>query len=163
LAPLACLGRLFYQTTLASAALPCLPPQMTGEFDLDTLLRDMQPVLHPKTFVYCTMPSLPDLQGIQPKLIFAEAEGMTLIVTRDQAAQLGLAGDFPCRMITLNVHSALEAVGFIAKIANTLAALGMGVNPVAGYYHDHLFIPADRADDAMAALLALVEDTSAPH
>ena len=55
-------------------------------------------------------------------------------------------------MITLNIHSALDAVGFIAKIASRLAELDMGVNPVAGFYHDHLFIPVKRAEDAMMEL-----------
>ena len=53
-------------------------------------------------------------------------------------------------MITLNIHSSLEAVGFLAAITARLAAAGMGVNPVAGYFHDHLFVPAERAEDAMA-------------
>lgn len=125
---------------------------MTGEYDLTKLFRDMQPVLQPQNYVFCTTPALPDLGGIVPRMVFAEAEGTTLIVTQDEADVLGLDAAFPSRMITLNVHSALDAVGFLAKISTALAALGMGVNPVAGYYHDHLFIPADRAKDAMACL-----------
>ena len=58
-------------------------------------------------------------------------------------------------MITLNVHSALDAVGFLAAVATALSERGIGVNPVAGYYHDHLFIPADRAEEAMAVLEGL--------
>ena len=69
-----------------------------------------------------------------------------------QAQAAGIAHEFPCRMITCDVHSALEAVGFIAHIATKLAAAGMGVNPVAGYYHDHLFIPEGREDDALKIL-----------
>ena len=58
-------------------------------------------------------------------------------------------------MITLDIHSSLAAVGFLAAVAGHLAGHGMGVNPVSGYYHDHLFVPEDRADDAMRALHAL--------
>ena len=54
-----------------------------------------------------------------------------------------------------DVHSALEAVGFIARVATALADAGMGVNPVAGFYHDHLFVPEDRAEDAMTVLEGL--------
>ena len=61
-------------------------------------------------------------------------------------------------MITLNVHSSLDAVGFLAAITTRLATAGMGVNPVSGYFHDHLFVPADRADEAMAILEALAGD-----
>ena len=45
--------------------------------------------------------------------------------------------------------------------ATRLAAEGMGVNPVAGFFHDHLFIPADRANDAMRVLLAMRDEARA--
>ena len=79
---------------------------------------------------------------------------------RDEAEAAGLDHVFDCRMITLDVHSALDAVGFLAKVATRLADLGMGVNPVAGYYHDHLFVPVDRADDAMTALREMAREAS---
>lgn len=47
---------------------------------------------------------------------------------------------------------------FLAKVSTKLASLGMGVNPVSGFYHDHLFIPEDRVDDAMAALLEMTKN-----
>lgn len=75
-----------------------------------------------------------------------------MIISLDAAKAHQLPYEFPCRMITLDVHSALEAVGFIAKIATALAKHDIGVNLVAGFYHDHLFVPADRADDAILIL-----------
>jgi uncharacterized protein len=42
-------------------------------------------------------------------------------------------GIFACRMITLNVHSSLEAVGFLAAITRQLAQAGMGVNPASAF------------------------------
>jgi len=92
-------------------------------------------------------------------LRFAEAEGTTVIVTKSEAESLGLAYEFPCRMITLKVHSALEAVGFIAAVAGHLAKHGMGVNPISGFYHDHLFVPAGRADEALSALQDLSDQS----
>jgi uncharacterized protein len=58
-------------------------------------------------------------------------------------------------MITLRIHSSLEAVGFLARIAAELARLGISVNVVSAFHHDHLFVPAGRAEEAMAALRAL--------
>ena len=55
-------------------------------------------------------------------------------------------------MITLNIHSSLEAVGFMARIASELAKHDMCVNPVSGFFHDHLFVPDGREDDAMTVL-----------
>ena len=63
-------------------------------------------------------------------------------------------------MITLNVHSALDAVGFLARVTTRLASLGMGVNPVAGYFHDHLFVPVDRAEEAMTALHEMAREAA---
>ena len=59
------------------------------------------------------------------------------------------------RCITLDVHSSLEAVGLTAACAQALAAGGISANVVAGYSHDHILVPAPRAQDALAALDAL--------
>ena len=123
-----------------------------GEIDLDQLMKGMKPVLHPDTFVFTTFIEDEIRADLDPIMLFKESEGTTLIITLDAAERAGIPFEFPCRMITLNIHSALDAVGFIAKIASRLAELNMGVNPVAGFYHDHLFVPANRAEDAMMEL-----------
>ena len=131
---------------------------MSGEMNLDRLLASMEPSLAPETFVFCTVSPERTLEGLSPRMTFEEAEGRTLILVQYEAKAAGIDGEFPCRMITLNVHSALEAVGFLAVIVPALAARGMGVNPVAGFFHDHLFIPADKAEDAMECLHQLVAE-----
>lgn len=126
---------------------------MDGETDIDRLLATMSPELRQGVFVFVTLaPGTPVPAGINPVMIFREREGTTLILLQQEAEAANLDFAFRSRMITLNVHSSLEAVGFIAAIATRLAAAGMGVNPVAGYFHDHLFIPAEHADDAMKVL-----------
>jgi len=130
---------------------------MHGETDLQKLLASMQPQLHEEGFVFATTKEPYDVAALKPLLQFQEAEGMTLIVTRAAAQAHGLAHNFACRMITLNVHSSLEAVGFLAAIAAQLAAASLGVNPVAGYFHDHLFVPENRAEQALVALRQLAE------
>lgn len=125
---------------------------MSGETDLGTLLRNMTAELAAGTFVFVTLPEADVPPGLTPRMMFHEAEGTTFILPRGQAEAAGLDYEFPSRMITLNIHSALEAVGFMAVIATALAREGMGVNPVAGFYHDHLFVPEDRAGDAMRIL-----------
>ena len=133
---------------------------MPGETELDRLIAGMRPLLSPATYVFATLaPGRPIPAGLEPLLSFEEAEGRTLIVTADEAAAHGIAAIFPCRRITLQVHSSLEAVGFMAAVAAQLARHGIGANPVAGYHHDHLFVPADRADAALAALEALATES----
>ncbi len=125
---------------------------MSGETDLTTLLSTLTTTLHDGTYVFVTLPDNTIPPGLTPRMMFQESEGTTLILLKDQAQDHGLAFEFPSRMITLNVHSALEAVGFIAVIATKLAAAGMGVNPVAGFFHDHLFVPEGREEDALSIL-----------
>lgn len=133
---------------------------MSGEKDLDRLLAAMEPVLHPEHYLFVTTTDADIVRDAAARMVFEEAEGTTLIVTKDEASRLGLTGVFPCQMITLNVHSSLDAVGFLARITTQLATFDMGVNPVAGFYHDHLFISVDKVNIAMDALQALIRSIS---
>ncbi|TRC96338.1 ACT domain-containing protein [Mesorhizobium sp. WSM4303] len=134
---------------------------MTGETDLNKLLAAMTPELLPSIYVFVTLaPSVPMPDELVPVMQFREREGMTLILLEDGANAAGLTGTFRSRMITLNIHSSLEAVGFLAAITARLAAAGMGVNPVSAFYHDHLFVPADRAEEAMELLRQLARDSA---
>ena len=63
-------------------------------------------------------------------------------------------------MITCKVHSSLEAVGFMAVIATRLAQKGMGVNPVSGFFHDHLFVPLGREEQALECLEELAKENA---
>lgn len=125
---------------------------MSGETDLDTLLASMRPSLVDGVHVFATLADRRIPPGLHPRMAFEEAEGTTLIVLREDAVAAGLSYDFPCRMITLNIHSSLQAVGFMARIASALAAEDMGVNPVSGFFHDHLFVPDGRERDALRIL-----------
>lgn len=134
---------------------------MAGETDLKKLLAAMTPELLPDVYVFATLtPGISRQAGLDPVMVFREREGVTLIVTEDAARAAGLTASFRCRMITLNVHSPLEAVGFLAAITARLAAAGMGVNPVSAFYHDHLFVPAERAEEAMELLRQLAKDNA---
>jgi len=130
---------------------------LSGETNLQTLLGSMRPCLAPGVFVFAIVTDgIPD--GIDPQMVFRESEGLTLIVREDEAHQAGLAAIFRSRMITLDVHSSLDAVGFMAAITTRLAASAIGVNPVSGYFHDHLFVPADRAEEALTLLEQLAAE-----
>ena len=127
-----------------------------SETNLSSLIKSMKPRLNPGVFVFVTIPpgtAIPG--GVAPIMMFQEAEGLTLIAHREQAGAAGLAQGFPSRMITLDVHSSLEAVGFLAVVTARLAEAGIAVNPVSAFHHDHLFVPEARADEAMAILGAM--------
>jgi uncharacterized protein len=86
-------------------------------------------------------------------LTFREQEGTTLIVTLAEAKAAALRYQFPSRMITLNAFSALDAVGFLAAVTARLTHAGISANAVSGFHHDHLFVPVDRAEEAMRLLM----------
>ncbi|HYE48438.1 MAG TPA: ACT domain-containing protein [Azospirillaceae bacterium] len=126
------------------------------ETDLARLIATMRPALVPGRFVFATLPEgTPPPAGVAPVMLFREAEGTTLVLAAEEAERAGLAGIFPCRQITLTVHSALDAVGFLAAVTATLAAAGISTNAVAAYHHDHLFVPEARAEEAVALLEAM--------
>lgn len=130
---------------------------MAGESALATLLGSLAPQLNPGTYVFC---SLAADQAIEPQHIIGsirEAEGLSLILAREQADRLGLSYDYIAAWISLSVHSALSAVGLTAAFAGALAVAGISCNVVAGYYHDHLFVAAADAERAMAVLRQLAE------
>jgi hypothetical protein len=136
---------------------------MTGERDLAKLQRHIAPQLHPETFVYCCFPDFTLPAGLNPIGTFREAEGLTAIVEQSQAEQADVPHVFEARLITLTVHSSLEAIGFLAIVATRLAEAGISCNAMAAFHHDHVFVPKARADEAMALLAALASaETSAP-
>ncbi|PTL77165.1 ACT domain-containing protein [Vitiosangium sp. GDMCC 1.1324] len=129
---------------------------MSGETNLDALLKSMRPVLRDGEFVFCTTPEPPpDLGALEPVGFFREDEGLTLILRRERAEAAGFQCSAAFRMVTLSVHSSLEAVGFLAAITSWLATHGISVNPVSGYYHDHLFVLADRVEECLSLLTEL--------
>jgi len=134
---------------------------MTGETDLRTLLATMSPRLDDNEYVICTAPD--DSPGRVPAGCvgwFLETEGITLILEGAAAEREGLRCGPAMAMITLTVHSSLEAVGFLAAVCARLAASGISVNPVSAYYHDHLFVAAQMADEAMALLVELSRESA---
>ncbi|WP_375160675.1 ACT domain-containing protein [Bradyrhizobium sp. RDT46] len=129
---------------------------MAAERDLQVLLRGMKPELRPGIFVFCTIPANEGIPAaISPLLTFREQEGTTLVIPREEAEAAGLRYAFASRLLTLTVHSALDAVGFLAAITARLAEAGISVNAVSAFHHDHLFVPVDHADDAIAILQEL--------
>ncbi|MFE5119827.1 ACT domain-containing protein [Streptomyces sp. NPDC056669] len=127
---------------------------MTGESDLRKLLSGMRPELNPGRFVFTTVEGdIPS--GVTPVVTVAEDEGLTLVVPRDEADAAGLAYGYVAGWITLRVHSALEAVGLTAAVSRELADARLSCNVVAGFHHDHLFVPYEDADRAVAVLESL--------
>jgi hypothetical protein len=50
------------------------------------------------------------------------------------------------------VHSSLDSVGLTAAVSGKLAAHGISANIIAGFYHDHVFVPRNKAQLALRLL-----------
>ncbi len=129
---------------------------MHGERNLDTLIKTMQPKLADGKWVFRTSESDFDAAALQTAiLMFREPEGVTIISPATQA-DAALA---KWAMITLSIHSDLEAVGFLAAITTALAAMDIPVNAVSAFFHDHIFVPYGRRDDAVECLRCMMRET----
>jgi hypothetical protein len=129
---------------------------MSGETDLDRLLRTMEPILSPEAYGYGQVAAWADLPArLAPFALIAEDEGLTVIAPADDLDAAGIAHDGSWARISLTVHSSLEAVGLTAAVAAALTDRGISANVVAGLMHDHVFVQWDRRRDAMAALATL--------
>jgi len=127
---------------------------MPGERNLAALLQNMMPKMHEGVFVFCSIPEGKEIPAtLRPVHIFREREGTAFVLRREEAEAAGLPYQFASRLITLTVHSSLEAVGFLAAITGRLAEAGISVNAVSAFYHDHLFVPEHRANEALRHLL----------
>jgi len=124
----------------------------TGETDLLTLLRTMNPVLQPDEYVFCTLPDKQWLVALPWVSMFRENEGVTVILRRKDADYHALSYHYVAAWITITAHSALEAVGFLAAISAKLAGAGISCNTVSAFYHDHLFVPFAEGERALALL-----------
>lgn len=124
---------------------------------LQDLIKQLSPELDSRSYVYCTVPDAKygDLEKLRPIVSLAELEGLTLVIPLEQARAEGLDYYRVFRRITLKGHSSLEALGLTSVVTSLLAEHGITTNVVAGFYHDHMFVPSDRTDEAMQALKEL--------
>lgn len=99
----------------------------------------MEPELRSGEFVFSSTEAVPPSAEVFAWI--REDEGVTLILDRLEADRLGLTYGFVAAQITLRVHSALDAVGLTSAVSTALGEAGISCNVIAGYFHDHLFVP----------------------
>lgn len=126
---------------------------MTGERDLKRLIEGMRPMLDPRDWAYALAPAgtvVPEAWAT-----IREAEGVTVIAPWSDLQGRGWPLSGPWARITLTIHSSLDAVGLTAAVSHALAQAGIPANLIAGWHHDHIFLPRDQAAGAMTALQVL--------
>ncbi|OZC55582.1 acetyltransferase [Rhodococcus sp. 06-621-2] len=119
--------------------------------DLDALLKTLSPKVRAGKYVFACVDEYTAAR-LRPIVTVREDEGTTVVVELNEAIQLRLTFDYISAWITLDVHSSLDAVGLTATVSRVLTDEGISANVVAGFHHDHIFVPHDRADDAVECL-----------
>jgi len=128
---------------------------MTGETNLSTLIRQMQPQLNEGIYVFCSVSEDYNIPVHEVLSSFWEKEGLSLLLSKPVADRYQIPYTFEASWITLNIHSALEAVGLTAAVATALTKSDISCNIVAAYYHDHIFVEKTQAEEALEVLEAL--------
>jgi uncharacterized protein len=116
-------------------------------------LADLSVHRRPGRWCFVSAAEIPE--GVSIAATILEEEGMTSVVSVDDAERMGLRPDFVAAWLTLDVRSALDGVGLTAAVAGALAAQAIPCNVLAAYHHDHLLVPVEQADRAMAVLNGL--------
>lgn len=130
-----------------------------SERDLETLLKTLKVKRRDDVWRFEAIPqqasSWADLVSLRSvrdiAMLFQETEGLTVITRADEDT----GADNRWVWLELSVYSDLNAVGFLATIANALSRQNIPCNSVSAYHHDHVFVPEDQAVKAITALEAL--------
>ena len=128
----------------------------TGSTNLAHMLSTLEVQARPETYVYAVLPS-EHLAVALAHATVREAEGLTVILTKEDAVGHGVTYEFEAAWLTLSVHSSLEAVGLTAAFSNALSNAEISCNVLAGFYHDHLLVPVADKERALAVLAQLRE------
>ena len=124
--------------------------------DLEHMLRTLTVSHRSGTFCMATVPAATAL-GDGVEALMVEDEGVTAICTVDRAVAEGWDHEFPCSWLTLDVYSALEAVGLTAAVAKALTEAQIPCNVIAARHHDHILVPIKRTNDAIAVIASLAK------
>lgn len=123
-----------------------------GETDLDKMLATLRVERRPGVFAFVAVSApAPDLAAAAHAMVI-EGELTTLVLPVAVAAAAGLPTEPEMAWLSLTVQSSLEAVGLTAAFSKTLGEAGIPCNVLAGFHHDHILVPVDRAQDAVDAL-----------
>lgn len=125
--------------------------------DLKVLLSKMEPILNEGEYIFTTVSNLDRIPRDKTICEVSEKEGRTVVMRKSEAEVLGLEFDFIASWITLNIHSALDAVGLTAAFSGELAKHGISCNVMAGFYHDHIFVDIKDGQKALEVLQRMCE------
>ena len=128
-----------------------------GETNLQSLITNMEPILNDGEYVFVSLSSIESIPSAMIVSTMKEKEGITVVLSKADAENLGLKFEFVASWITLNIHSSLEAVGLTAAFSTELGRNDISCNVIAGFYHDHIFVDKKDKNKAMDVLWGMTK------
>lgn len=128
-----------------------------GITNLAQLIANMEPVLNEGEYIFASVLDVNSIPRSMTICEMREKEGMTVVLAKKDAESLDISYEFVAAWITLNIHSALDAVGLTAAFATALGENEISCNVIAGFYHDHIFVDVKDKEKAMEVLWGMTK------
>jgi len=128
--------------------------------NLSLLLRSLEPVLNPGVYAFVCVSNIETLKSVEVVASVLEPEGLSAVIAESDATALNLTIMFRAAWITLNVQSDLQSVGLTAAFSGALNKAHISCNVIAGAWHDHIFVPANLAKEALVVLRQLQQNAA---
>ncbi|MDC4232289.1 ACT domain-containing protein [Actinomyces sp. B33] len=104
-------------------------------------------------YVFALVDDIPT--GIRPFAIVRDADLYTVVLSTDQAADAGLPTAKTYARISLGLAADLDSIGITSTVSQVLSARSIVANVITSARQTHLFVQADRAQEAADLLTEL--------
>lgn len=128
---------------------------MKAKADIRSLLKNLSPRVNAGEYVFCSISTNYKLKNIEVVASILESDSRTIVIRKEDAEEVKLHYDTSMSWITLDVVSSLEAIGLTSTISKKIADHKISCNIIAGYYHDHIFVPYSDHAKAIQLLKSL--------
>lgn len=132
---------------------------MNGNTDLAKVLRSISVDTDSIAYGFASLESDSVLLTNEILCMYRENEGLTVVADTNYLRDNLIDFEGPFAKLTIEVHTSLELVGLTAALAKALTESGISANVIAAYYHDHIFVPFDKQNEAIEALMNLRRET----
>tara|TARA_B100000287_G_scaffold432926_1_gene493400 strand:+ start:1051 stop:1452 length:402 start_codon:yes stop_codon:yes gene_type:complete len=115
---------------------------------------ELNPELLEEEFVFCSHENsmYGAFKEMQPIASIQEKEGLTLVIPKKIADKNNISYESSYKCISIGLVTSLEGYGLTAIISKSLNQNQISANIFAGKYHDHIFVPSSKADQALLIL-----------
>ena len=128
---------------------------MSGIADLKETLSSIKVSCDGIEYGFASIENNADIDRNKVLATFQENGRVALIASAEYLSAQKIEQEGPYAKLTIDIHTSLELVGLTAVLATKLADNGISANVVAAFYHDHVFVPYERKDEAVRLIESL--------